>query len=154
MANLNKVFLIGNLTRDPEIRYTPGGSQVAEFGLAVNRQYRTQSGENREETTFVDLVVWGRQAETCHQYLSKGRPVFVEGRLQYDQWETQDGQRRSKLRVVAERVQFLGSRPDSGGSGGRRPEPPRQQRPAPRPEEPSVQERPPDDFVDLDDIPF
>jgi single-strand DNA-binding protein len=165
MPNLNKVFLMGNLTRDPELRYTPGGSVVAEFGLAVNRQYRTQSGENREETTFVDIVVWGRQAETVNQYLSKGRPVLVEGRLQYDAWETQDGQRRSKLRVVGDRVQFLGSRGEGGagrgeGGGGRgeagggRPAERSPERRPERPQEPAVQESPPDDDFNLDDIPF
>ena len=172
MANLNKVFLLGNLTRDPELRYTPGGAVVAEFGLAVNRQYRTQSGENREETTFVEIVVWGRQAETVNQYLSKGRPVLVEGRLQYDSWEGQDGQKRSKLRVTAERVQFLGGRSDSTSSGqsqgrdrpagdtpagdtpaGDRPAQAPRDRPA-RPQEPAVQESPPDDDFNLDDIPF
>ena len=162
MANLNKVFLIGNLTRDPELRYTPGGTAVAEFGLAVNRQYRDQSGQNQEETTFLDITVWGRQGETCNQYLNKGRSVFVEGRLQYDSWETQDGQRRSKIRVVAERVQFLGG--GGGGDrqggppggqrqgGGRRDGPPPQQ--GPRGPEPSVQEGPVDDDLNLDDIPF
>jgi len=158
MASYNKVLLMGNLTRDPELRYTPGGAVVAEFGLAVNRQYRTQSGESREETTFVDIVVWGRQAETVNQYLSKGRPVLVEGRLQYDSWEGQDGQKRSKIRVTAERVQFLGGRGDSGGQGqgqgqGRPAQAPQRDRPA-RPQEPAVQEAPPDDDFNLDDIPF
>ena len=161
MANLNKVFLMGNLTRDPELRYTPGGTAVAEFGLASNRKYRTQAGEMQEETTFVDIVVWGRQGENVSQYLSKGRGVFVEGRLQYDSWEGQDGQKRSRIRVVADNVQFLGA-PGAGGGGGGgggggRPEPRRDQRssgPPPRAPEPSVQEGPPDDDFNLDDVPF
>ncbi len=108
MASMNKVFLIGNLTRDPELRYTPSGTAVADLGLAVNRRYRTSSGEDREDTCFVDVVVWDRQAQTCSEYLSKGSPLLVEGRLQMDQWE-KDGQKYSKIRVVAERTQFLGS---------------------------------------------
>lgn len=108
MASMNKVFLIGNLTRDPELRYTPSGTAVADLGLAVNRRYRTPSGDEREETCFVDVVVWERQAETCCEYLSKGSPLLVEGRLQMDQWE-KDGQKYTKLRIRAERTQFLGS---------------------------------------------
>ncbi|MBU1006353.1 MAG: single-stranded DNA-binding protein [Candidatus Omnitrophica bacterium] len=107
MANLNKVFLMGNLTRDPELRYVPSGAPVATFGLAVNRRYVTQSGEKKDEVCFVRIVVFGKQAESCSQYLSKGRPVFIEGRLQYRAWE-QDGQKRSILDVIADRVQFLG----------------------------------------------
>jgi single-strand DNA-binding protein len=109
MASLNKVFLIGNLTRDPELRRTPNGAVVVELGLAVNRTYTTSSGETRDDTAFLDIVVWGRQAETCAQYLQKGSPLLVEGRLQYDSWEDQQtGQKRSKIRIVAERTQFLG----------------------------------------------
>jgi single-strand DNA-binding protein len=121
MANLNKVFLIGNLTRDPELRYTPSGAAVTEFGLAVSRQFTDSSGERRENTCFVDIQMWGRQAEVANEYLRKGRPLFVEGRLDYSTWEGQDGQKRSKLRVVAENFQFLGSREggDRGGSGFR-----------------------------------
>jgi single-strand DNA-binding protein len=107
MASLNKVFLIGNLTRDPELRYTPNGTPVVNFGLAVNRVYSTQTKERKEETCFLRIVVFGKQAESCNQFLSKGRLVFVEGRLQYRSWET-EGQRRSALDIVAERVQFLG----------------------------------------------
>ena len=110
MANLNKVFLIGNLTRDPELRYIPSGTAVANFGLATNRVYNTQDGERKEEVCFVDIVTWAKTAENCANYLSKGSPIFIEGRLQYDSWETEDGQKRSKLRVVADRVQFLGGR--------------------------------------------
>lgn len=106
---LNRVFLIGNLTRDPELRYTPNNSAVADLGLAVNRSYRDQSGEIQEETAFVDVTAWGKQAENCSQYLSKGSPAFVEGRLTFDSWENQQGERRSKLKVTATRIDFLGS---------------------------------------------
>jgi len=110
MASYNKVLLMGNLTRDPEVRYTPKGTAIANLGLAVNRVYTTESGEQKEEVTFVDIEVWGRQAETAGQYLSKGRPVFVEGRLRLDSWEDKEsGQKRNRLKVVAERVQFLGA---------------------------------------------
>jgi single-strand DNA-binding protein len=115
VASLNKVFLMGNLTRDPELRYIPSGTAVCEFGLAMNREYQDRtSGERKEDVCFVDVVVWAKQAETCNQYLSKGRSVFVEGRLQYEQWE-KEGAKRSRLRVVADRVQFLGSPKDGGG---------------------------------------
>ncbi|MEM1158683.1 MAG: single-stranded DNA-binding protein [Verrucomicrobiota bacterium] len=116
MASLNKVMLIGNLTRDPEVRHTPKGTAVGDFGLAMNMTYRTQDGGDKEEVCYVDVVVWGRQAETCKQYLSKGRQVFIEGRLQLDQWESPQGEKRSRLRIRAERVQFLGS--GGSGSGG------------------------------------
>ena len=136
MANFNKVLLMGNLTRDPEVRYTPKGTAIAQLGLAVNRQWTTETGEQKEEVTFVDIEVWGRQAETAGQYLSKGRPVFIEGRLKLDQWDDKEsGQKRSKLKVVAERVQFLGSA--KGGGGGEFSEKPpgeeRPQRPVGRP---------------------
>ncbi len=107
MANLNKVFLMGNLTRDPELRYVPSGAPVATFGLAVNRRYVTQHGEKKDEVCFVRVVVFGKQAESCSQHLNKGRLVFIEGRLQYRAWE-QDGQKRNTLDIIAERVQFLG----------------------------------------------
>jgi single-strand DNA-binding protein len=117
MANLNKVLLMGNLTRDPEVRYTPKGTAVAELGIAVNRTYSGENGEKREEVTFVDVTVWGRTAENAGEYLKKGRPVFIEGRLQLDSWEDKtSGQKRNKLKVVADNVQFLGSR--GGGTGG------------------------------------
>jgi len=106
MPSLNKVFLIGNLTRDPELRYTPNGTPVVNFGLAVNRVFRTQTGEKREETCFVRVITFGKQAESCNQYLTKGRLVFVEGRLQYRSWES-NGQKFNTLDVVADRVQFL-----------------------------------------------
>jgi single-strand DNA-binding protein len=115
MANLNKVLLIGNLTRDPEVRYTPKGTAVGDLAIAINDSYKGQDGTVKETVTYVDIEVWGRQAETCKQYLTKGRPVFIEGRLKLDQWE-QEGQKKSRLKVVAERVQFLGS---SGGGQGR-----------------------------------
>ena len=108
MASLNKVFLMGNLTRDPELRYVPSGAPVATFGMAVNRRYVMQSGEKKDEVCFVRVVVFGKQAESCSQHLSKGRLVFIEGRLQYRSWE-QEGQKRSTLDIVADRVQFLGS---------------------------------------------
>ncbi|MBU4343009.1 MAG: single-stranded DNA-binding protein [Candidatus Omnitrophica bacterium] len=117
MANLNKVFLMGNLTRDPELRYVPSGAPVATFGLAVNRRFVTQQGEKKDDVCFVQIVVFGKQAENCSQYLSKGRPVFIEGRLRYRSWE-QDGQKRSTLEVIASWVQFLGgSRPSTDAEG-------------------------------------
>lgn len=119
MASFNKVILLGNLTRDPEVRYTPKGTAVAELGLAVNRVYTTEGGEKREEATFVDVTLWGRTAEIAGEYLKKGRPVFVEGRLQLDTWDDkQTGQKRSKLKVVGEGIQLIGSRPGGGGDSG------------------------------------
>ena len=115
MANLNKVMLIGNLTRDPELRYTPKGTAVAELGLAVNRVRNNDQGERIEETTFIDVTLWARQAELAQQYLGKGRPVYIEGRLQMDTWDDKNtGQKRSKLKVVGENMQFR-----SVGRGGR-----------------------------------
>jgi single-strand DNA-binding protein len=116
MAYLNKVFLIGNLTRDPELRVTPKGTAICQFGLAVNRQFKDEAGQNRDETTFIDIEAWGKQGELVSKYLTKGSPAMVEGRLKFDQWEDkQSGQKRSKLKVVLENVQFLSSR---GGAGG------------------------------------
>jgi len=116
MANLNKVLLLGNVTRDPEVRYTPKGSAVCDLGIAVNRAYTTDSGEKREEVTFVDVTLWGRTAEVASEYLKKGRPVFIEGRLQMDSWDDkQTGQKRTRLRVVAENMQLLGGRSAGGG---------------------------------------
>ena len=106
MASLNKVLLIGNLTRPPELRYTPSGTAVADLRLAVNRNYTTQSGEKREEACFLTVVVWGKQAESCGEYLDKGSQIFVEGRLHTRDWEGKDGQKRTVTEVVAERVQF------------------------------------------------
>ncbi|MGE9268140.1 MAG: single-stranded DNA-binding protein [Verrucomicrobiales bacterium] len=116
MANLNKVMLMGNITRDIEVRYTPKGTAVTDLGMALNRYRTSESGERIEETTFVDVTLWGRQAELAGQYLSKGRPVYIEGRLQFDTWDDkQSGQKRSKLRVIGENMQFL---PGGGGGGG------------------------------------
>lgn len=112
MASLNKVFLMGNLTRDPELRYIPSGTAVATFTVAINRVYTNQTGEKKEEVSFIRIVVWGRRAEVCGEYLSKGSPVFVEGRLQSRSWESQDGQKRSTIEVIADNVQFL-----RGGAG-------------------------------------
>lgn len=117
-GSFNKVLLMGNLTRDIEVRHTPSNTAIATFGIAVNRKYRTQSGENREEVTFVDCDAWGRTAEVMSQYLSKGRAVFIEGRLRLDQWEDKnDGSKRSKLKVVVENFAFVDS-PGGGGGGG------------------------------------
>ena len=119
MPNYNKVILMGNLTRDPEVRYTSSGTAIAKLGLAVNRYYRNQEGQQQEETTFVDVDAFGKQAETIGQYLKKGRPIMVEGRLKLDQWDDkQTGQKRSKLGVTLENFQFLDSRNESGSGGG------------------------------------
>ena len=119
MASLNKVMLIGNLTRDPEIKYTPKGTAIADIGLAVNRNYTTESGEKREEVTFIDVTLWGRVAEIVGEYCKKGRPLFVEGRLQLDTWDDkQTGQKRSKLKVVGDNIQLLGGREGGGGAPG------------------------------------
>lgn len=117
-GSFNKVLLMGNLTRDPEVKYTTGNNAVANIGLAVNRRFRTQDGQNREETTFVDCEAWGKTAETMGQYLKKGRPVFIEGRLKLDQWQDQQGNNRSKLKVVIDTFQFIDSRESGGGGGG------------------------------------
>ncbi len=115
----NKVFLMGNLTRDVEVRHLPSGNQsVSQFGLAVNRQYRTAEGENREEVTFVDCEAWGKTGETLGKFLRKGSPVFVEGRLKLDQWDDKDGQKRSKMKVVVEEFRFIDSKPGASGGGG------------------------------------
>ncbi len=168
-ATLNKVFLMGNLTRDPEIRQTPSGETVAELGLAVSEQFRSRTtGETREVVTFVDITVWGKVAENCGQYLTKGRPIFVEGRLMLDTWEDKaTGQRRNRLRVRADRVQFLyapNTRRETNGAamGGdwapanTPPTPPaagRQAAPAaPAPQGPA--EPPPAEGRDLEDLPF
>ena len=127
MASFNRVILMGNLTRDPELRYIPSGMAVTEIGLAVNDYRKGQNGEKIEETTFVEITLWGRQAEVVSEYCAKGRPILVEGRLKYDAWE-KDGQKRSKLSVVGERVQLLGSKEGGeGGGGGYRQSAPRQQ---------------------------
>jgi len=119
MPNLNKVQLMGNITRDPEVRYTPKGTAVTDISLAINRSFNSDDGERREETTFVDITFWGRQAEVIGEYMKKGRPLYVEGRLQLDSWEDKtSGQQRSRLKVVGENFQFLGGREDGGGGGG------------------------------------
>jgi single-strand DNA-binding protein len=117
MASFNKVILVGNLTRDPELRYTPKGTAIAKIGLAVNRKWKSETGEMKEEVTFVDVDTFGRTAENVGQYMRKGRPILIEGRLRLEQWDDkQSGQKRSRLSVVAETVQFLGS-PSGGGEG-------------------------------------
>ena len=141
MANLNKVLLLGNVTRDPEVRYTPKGSAVCDLGVAVNRAYTTDSGEKREEVTFVDVTLWGRTAEVASEYLKKGRPVFVEGRLQMDTWDDkQTGQKRTRLRVVAENMQLLGGRPPGGADTGesRQTSAPPKKSAAPEPDEDEI----------------
>lgn len=117
MASFNRVILMGNLTRDPEVRYTPGGTAVTDIGLAVNRYWTDKgSNERKEETTFIDVTLWGRQAEIAGEYLAKGRPVLIEGRLHLDQWDDREtGQKRSRLKVVGETMQLLGSRGEGGG---------------------------------------
>lgn len=158
MANLNKVFLMGNLTRDPEVRYTPKGTAIANIGMAINRQWTAENGEQKEEVTYVDVEVWGRQAETANQYLRKGSPLFVEGRLRLDSWEDKEsGQKRSRMKVVCERFQFIGAprqgaefREQAGEEApSRRSAPGRPSRPAPPPAE---EEAPPSESDD--NIPF
>lgn len=117
MANFNKVILLGNLTRDIEVRFSQSGLAIGKFGMAINRQSTTKEGEKRESTCFVDLTAFGRQAEVLQQYVGKGSPLFVEGRLEYSTWETQEGNKRSKLEVIVENFQFVGGRGE--GSGGR-----------------------------------
>ncbi|MDP6547099.1 MAG: single-stranded DNA-binding protein [Phycisphaerae bacterium] len=166
MANYNKVILAGNLTRDPQLSYTPTQTPVVDFGMAINRRWRGQDGQQREETCFVDCRSFGRQAETINQYLSKGRPVLVEGRLHFSSWE-KDGRKHSKLRVTVENFQFLGSAQGSqGGQGGayapQQQAPPPQQAPAPQqappPQAPppdfSDEPAPPPDMGGGEDIPF
>ena len=147
MASFNKVILLGNLTRDPEVRYTPKGSAVCDLGIAVNRNYTTDSGERREEVTYVDVVLWARLAEIAGEYLKKGRPVFIEGRLQMDTWDDkQTGQKRTKLRVVGESMQLLGGRPAAGGDA---PEAGGESRQTSAPPKPTARPAP-----DEDEIPF
>ncbi len=137
MASLNKVMLIGNLTRDPEVRFTPGGRPVCDLRLAVSRRFKRANGEDGEETCYVSVVVWDKQGENCGKYLTKGSPAFVEGRLQLDEWE-KDGKKSSILRVLAERVQFLGApRPRSEGDEAGDNAPPRAQAPYRKPAPPA-----------------
>jgi single-strand DNA-binding protein len=152
MASYNKVLLLGNLTRDPEVRYTPKGTAVTDLGIAVNRQYTLDSGEKREEVTFVDVTFWGRTAEVAAEYLRKGRSVFIEGRLQLDTWDDkQTGQKRSKLKVMGEAMQMLGSRP-GGAGGGEEAEEGSRNRPSGR-SAPPPKNTPPAE-PDEDEIPF
>jgi len=133
MANFNKVLLMGNLTRDPEVRYTPKGTAIATIGLAVNRTWSNDAGEKKEEVTFVDVDVWGKQAETIGQYMSKGRPIFIEGRLKLDQWDDKEsGQKRSKLKIVCEGFQFIGA-PKGNAEVSDQPPAARPQRPTGKP---------------------
>ena len=119
MASLNKVFLMGNLTRDPELRYTPAGLAVASFGIAINRAWTAKTGEQKEDVCYVEINIFGRRAEVVGEYFSKGNPIFIEGRLQFNQWEAKDGQKRSTLRVVADNFQFIGvSAKRPGGETG------------------------------------
>ena len=153
MASYNKVILIGNLTRDPEVRYTPKGTAIAKIGLAVNRYWRDANGEQKEEVTFVDIDAFGKQAETLGNYMKKGRPILIEGRLRLDTWDDKaTNQKRSKLGVVLESFQFLDSRGADDGSGAPRPRPaPAAAAPAPTPTPPpEVEEPPPAE----DDVPF
>jgi single-strand DNA-binding protein len=178
MANYNRVLLMGNLTRDPQLKYLPSQMAVVEFGMAINRKFRTANGEDREEVCFVDCSSFGKQAEVINQYFTKGKPIFIEGRLKYDQWEDKNGGgKRSRLVVVVDRFEFIGGRDQQGGGGGapqggyeqgggeeyqqrppqqRAPQrPPQQQRPAPPqqqppPEQPFGEEQ---QFKE-DDIPF
>jgi len=165
MASVNKVMLLGNLTRDPEIRYTPKGTAVTDLGMAINRIRTGDNGERIEEVTYVDVTLWGRSAELAGQYLSKGRSVFIEGRLQLDQWDDKaTGQKRSRLRVVGENMQFIGGQGQGGGGGGGNAQGGNQQqsKPAQQQQQPSGDSAPPqsggaaassfDD--DADDIPF
>jgi len=170
MASYNRVILVGNLTRDPELSILPSQTPVVEFGLAMNRRWRGQDGQQREETCFIDCRAYGRQAQTIKQYLSKGRQTLVEGRLQFDRWEGQDGQRRSKHRVIVDRCQFLGSAPSSARGAeapyGSQAQPqqaaPARQAPAPAPapqnlpqdNAPPPPNYPEDDFGGGEDIPF
>lgn len=151
MASFNKVILVGNLTRDPELRYTPKGTAIAKIGVAVNRVWTTETGEKKEEVTFVDVDVFGRTAENVGQYMRKGRPILIEGRLRLDQWDDkQTGQKKSKLGVVAETVQFLGSA-QGGGEGGT-PAPAR--RAAPAAAAPAAEPLEGDGPPESDDVPF
>jgi len=120
MANLNKVLLMGNMTRDPELRYLQSGTAVCDFGIAVNRKWKSQSGEQKDEVCFVDVTFFGRMAEVISEYMKKGRPIFVEGRLRLDSWTSKDGQKRSKLSVVGENMQFLDFKAGGEGGGGGR----------------------------------
>lgn len=152
MASYNRVILVGNLTRDPEVKYTPKGTAIIDIGLAVNRSYSTDAGEKREEVTFIDVTLWGRTAEIVGEYCKKGRPLMVEGRLHMETWDDKaTGQKRSKLKVVGENIQLLGSRGegDDKAKGGQHSAPP-----ARRPAAPPQKPQDPDLDQPEDDIPF
>ncbi|MEP6698923.1 MAG: single-stranded DNA-binding protein [Verrucomicrobiota bacterium] len=152
MSSFNQVILLGNVTRDPEIRYTPKGTAVTELGMAMNRVYSGEGGEKREEVTFVDVTLWGRTAEIAAEYAKKGRPVMIEGRLQLDSWDDkQSGQKRSKLKVVGESLHLIGGRPGGGGESeqGERPARASGGRPSAPPPAKSAPTEP-----DEDEIPF
>jgi single-strand DNA-binding protein len=156
MANFNKVYLMGNLTRDPEMRVTPKGTAICQFGLAISRSWKDESGQTREETAFVDIEAWGKQGEVIAKYCTKGRPLFVEGRLKFDQWEDKtSGQKRSKLKVVLENFQFIGGRgdgaPGAGPAAGEAGEGSQGDAPSRAPSRPPA--APPKDAVD-EDVPF
>ena len=156
MANFNKVILAGNLTRDPELRYTPKGLAIAKIGMAINRNWTSESGEKKEEVTFVDVDAFGRQAETLAQYMKKGSPILIEGRLKLDQWDDkQSGQKRSKLGVIVEGFQFLGTGnrgTESGGEAGSAPAAPRSRPSAPA--APAPESEPDVAPHEGDDVPF
>ena len=165
MPNLNKVMLMGNLTRDPEIKYTPKGTAIANFGIAINRVFTPEGGEKREEVTFIDLEAWGRTAEVIGEYFKKGKPIFIEGRLKLDSWDDKTtGKKMSKLRVVVESFEFLGSREGGGGggegggdSGGSSQSAPARSSAPPQRRPPASPPRPPADpdlDVQADDVPF
>ena len=162
MPNLNKVMLMGNLTRDPEIKYTPKGTAIANFGIAINRVFTPEGGEKREEVTFIDLEAFGRTAEIIGEYFKKGRPIFIEGRLKLDSWDDKTtGKKMSKLRVVVDSFEFLGSREGGGGGGeeggGSSHSAPARSSAPPQRRAPSSPPRPPADpdlDVQADDVPF
>ena len=151
MANYNKVILVGNLTRDPQLSYLPSQTPVVEMGLAVNRRWRGQNGEQREDTCFIDCRAYGKQAETINQYMRKGNPILIEGRLQFDMWEGKDGQKRSKHRVVIESFQFLGGQ--AGAPEATAPAQNRQPEAGPPGQEQEMPQEP-DDQAGQDNIPF
>ncbi len=151
MANFNKVILAGNLTRDPELRYTPKGMAIAKIGMAINRKWKNEAGDVKEEVTFVDVEAFGRTAENIGQYFKKGRPIFIEGRLKLDQWDDkQTGQKRSKLGVILENFQFMDSKGAGGDDGGAEAPRSRPAPSAPKTESPDADGPPPED----DDVPF
>ncbi|HUU67880.1 MAG TPA: single-stranded DNA-binding protein [Planctomycetota bacterium] len=161
MANFNKVILAGNITRDPQVRYTPNGTAVAEFGLAINRQWKGPDGETKEDVCFVDVQAWSRTGEVITDHLGKGDPILIEGRLQMQSWQGQDGQKRTKHIVVVESFQFIGRRSSTDQSGQPRPpRPPRQPRQGQPPSQPAPQQNPapsqdaPADSFGGEDIPF